>query len=143
MFRVEFLGSRVQGSGCRVQGLGREVQGSRCRVQNVGFRVRVWGSGFRVYASGCGPWVWGVGFVVQSIKLCSITTIVFGRTTPESRRGSLIVNPPTRQLFSKVEIAFKGDFEAIYPLDHSGVVGKVLGVRQAGVPPAHRDKSRE
>ena len=84
MFRVGFLGSRVQGSGCRVQGLGREVQGSRCRVQNVGFRVRVWGSGFRVYASGCGPWVWGVGFVVQSIKLCSITSIVFGRTCPST-----------------------------------------------------------
>ena len=47
-------------------------------------------------------------------------------TTPESWRGSPKVNSPTRQLFSKVEISFKGDVEAIYPLHHSGVVHQLL-----------------
>ena len=43
------------------------------------------------------------------------------RTTLESWRGSQKVNSPARQLSSKVEIAFKGNFGAIYPLHHSGV----------------------
>ena len=44
-------------------------------------------------------------------------------TTPDSWRGSPKVNSPTRQLFSKVEIAFQGDYEAIHPIHHSGVAG--------------------
>ena len=64
-------------------------------------------------------------------------------TTPESWRGSPKINFSTRQWFSKVETAFKGDFEGICPPHHSGVVWPSWWVRpcespHGGVRPFHQ-----